>query len=181
LAEAEFSLKMKKLLQILLAQRAKAPGARGWELRRALGKDYQAVVEALNSEIEKLGLTIRVVGGESPEEGPDSARYYVVFKEPFSLREATSSGMSVDDLAALAVAIGYIASKHGKAPEKEVVELLKEKLPGWRVEWNLGRFVRKGYLERAEGGMLVIGWRSRVEVDIKSLLSLLLASSEGKD
>jgi hypothetical protein len=180
--EAEVAIKVKRVLQTILSPKARAPGVKGWELRRTVGKDYYTIVQAAKSELDRLGLTIRTVGEEgeltaevTPEQ-LDEARYYVIFKEPLSIKEATSSGMSVDDLAALAVTLSYLTSKRGKASLKEVEKMLKEKLPKWKVEWNLRRFVRKGYIVKGEDDIISIGWRSLVEVDLKSLLSLLLTS-----
>jgi len=179
--DEEIRVKMKKALQLLLLPKARAPGVKGWELKRALGKDYKRVLDVLSSELEKIGLTVKVVNESGditssvPECDFDDARYYIIFKEPPSLRDATTSGMSVDDMAALTITLSYLASKHGKAPIKEIEKLLKEKLPNWKVEWNIRRFVRKGYLNR-DGEMLSIGWRSLVEVDLKTLLTLLLSA-----
>ncbi|MCX8188307.1 MAG: hypothetical protein N3F64_01180 [Nitrososphaeria archaeon] len=181
-SEEEIRIKVRKALQLLLLPKVRAPGVKGWELKRTLGKDYKKVLEVLSSELERIGLTIKVVNesGEMVasvgEEELDNARYYIIFKEGISLREASTSGMSVDDMAALAIILSYLTTKHGKAPVKEVEKLLKEKLPKWKVEWNIRRFIRKGYLNR-EGEMLLLGWRSLVEVDLKSLLNLILATS----
>lgn len=180
-SDEEVRIKVKKALQLLLLPKVRAPGVKGWELKRSLGKDYKRILEVLSSEIERIGLTIKVVNesGEivTPlrEEEFDNARYYIIFKDGVSLRDATTSGMSVDDMAALTIILSYLTAKHGKAPIKEVEKLLKEKLPKWKVEWNIGRFIRKGYLHR-EGEMLSLGWRSLVEVDLKSLLNLILAA-----
>ncbi len=180
-SEEEMKIKVRKALQLLLLPKVRAPGVKGWELKRSLGKDYKKVLEVLSSELERIGLTIKVVN-ESGEilapavgEEAESARYYVIFKDSLSLRDASASGMSVDDMAALTIILSYLTAKHGKAPINEVERLLKEKLPKWRVEWNIRRFIRKGYLNR-EGEMLSLGWRSLVEVDLKSLLNLMLAA-----
>ena len=180
--EAEVAIKVKKVLQVILTPKARAPGAKGWELKRTIGKDYYSIIQVLGTELDKLGLVIKVVGetGElSPQattEQLDDARYYIIFKEPLSTREASPSGMSIDDMAALAIILSYLTSKRGKAPAKEIERMLKEKLPKWKVEWNMRRFVRKGYLMHNEDDTLSIGWRSLVEVDFKSLLTFLLAT-----
>ena len=180
--EAEVAIKVKKVLQVILTPKARAPGAKGWELKRTIGKDYYSIIQVLSTELDKLGLVIKIVGdtGElSPQattEQLDDARYYIIFKEPLSTREASPSGMSIDDMAALAITLSYLTSKRGKAPAKEVERMLKEKLPKWKVEWNMRRFVRKGYLMHNEDDTLSIGWRSLVEVDFKSLLTFLLAT-----
>ncbi len=180
--EADVAIKVKKALQLMLTPKARAPGVKGWELKRAIGKDYYTIIEALGAELDKLGLTVKIVG-ESGElslraepEQLDDARYYIIFKEPLNVREASPSGMSIDDMAALAVTLSYLTSKRGRAPAKEVEKMLREKLPKWKVEWNMRRFIRKGYLLRSDDDTLAIGWRSLVEVDLKSLMTLLLAT-----
>jgi len=83
-------------------------------------------------------------------------------------------GWRIDDLAALAVTLAYIISKGGKAPKREVEDLLKVKIPEWRVEMNLNRYLKSGYIIEDEKEMLYIGWRTRAEVDEKKLIDLLL-------
>ena len=39
---------------------------------------------------------------------------------------------------------------------------------------DIDRFIRRGYLEEDDEGMLYVGWRTRAEVDQKALLGLLL-------
>ncbi|MCK4222828.1 hypothetical protein KAX01_00895, partial [Candidatus Bathyarchaeota archaeon] len=62
-----------------------------------------------------------------------------------------------------------------KAPRKEVEQLLKNKLPGWRVDINLDRYIRVGYLDQDEHGQLYLDWRTRAEVDEKALVDALMA------
>lgn len=180
-SEEEIRIKVRKALQLLLLPKVRAPGVKGWELKRSLGKDYKKVLEILSSELERIGLTIKVVNETEKivapigEEELDNARYYIIFKDGVSFKDASTSGMSIDDMAALTIILTYLIAKHGKAPIKEIEKLLKEKLPKWKVEWNIRRFIRKGYLNR-EGEMLSLGWRTLVEVDLKSLLNLMLAS-----
>ncbi len=70
----------------------------------------------------------------------------------------------------------FIIHGHDEKATLELEKMLREKLPKWKVEWNLRRFVRKGYIVKGEDDMIAIGWRSLVEVDLKSLLTLLLTS-----
>jgi hypothetical protein len=180
--EAEVAIKVKKALQVILTPKARAPGVKGWELKRTVGKDYYSIIQVLSTELDKLGLVVKVAGeaGELPPQATteqlDDARYYIIFKEPLSTREASPSGMSIDDMAALAIILSYLTSKRGKAPAKEVERMLKEKLPKWKVEWNMRRFIRRGYIIHNDDDTLSIGWRSLVEVDFKSLLTFLLAT-----
>lgn len=177
--QAELSRKVRKALQILLLPKPKAPGAKGWELRRYIGRDYPKVIEALNSELSRLDLEVRSVAEESDEtigsEEMDRAKFFIVMKSHPTSPELLSSGYRVDDLAALAATIAYITASQGKAPRKDVQELLREKFPKWKAELNLERFIRRGYLGEREG-TLFIGWRTRAEVDRKTLLNLILSS-----
>ena len=59
---------------------------------------------------------------------------------------------------------------HAKAEQ-----FLREKFPKWRVEYSLDRYVKRGYLEQDERTMLHIGWRTRAEVDEKTLMTMLLS------
>jgi hypothetical protein len=43
-----------------------------------------------------------------------------------------------------------IISKKGKAPRDDIENLLRDKLPGWRVDINLDRYIRAGYLSQDE-------------------------------
>jgi len=74
----------------------------------------------------------------------------------------------------LAIAISYIISKKGKAPRDEVEDLLRSKVTGWRVEMNMNRYIRTGYLGEDEYNQLYLDWRTRAEVDQKALVELLL-------
>lgn len=185
--EAEVERKLKRASQLLLLQRHRSPGVKGWELKRALGRDYVKIVEVLRSRLAELGLDVKVVyegsvkGEEASGEDADRARFFVVLKGPLSHSDVVSSGWRIDDVAVLAAAIAHINSKQGKAPRKQVEELLREKFPRWKVDVNLTRFIRRGYLLEGEGGdeegMLYIGWRTRAEIDQKTLMNLILAAS----
>jgi hypothetical protein len=84
-------------------------------------------------------------------------------------------GWRIDDLAGLAITISYIISKKGKATRKEIEELLREKLPGWKVGLNIDRYIRYGYLTEDESDQLYLDWRTRAEVDQKALIDLILS------
>jgi hypothetical protein len=83
-------------------------------------------------------------------------------------------GWRIDDLAGLAIAISHIISNKGKAPRKEVEELLREKLPNWKVGLNIDRYIRYGYLTQDESEQLYLDWRTRAEVDQRALIDSLL-------
>lgn len=157
---------MRRALQLLLAQRGLLPGAKAWELKKVAGADMPAVLEAVSSYAQQLGLELRRVGDG------EEARYFLVFREqpPFGV----SLGMRVDDLAMLAASLAYIHARGGSAGRGEIEGLLKDKFAAWRIRMALARFVRLGYLEEQEG-VLRLGWRARAEVDL-TLLSQLMAA-----
>jgi hypothetical protein len=178
--EAEVARKVKRAAQLLLLQRHRAPGVKGWELKRALGRDYPKILEVLREELARLDLELKVIYEEEPQGEPtprqlDTARFFVVLKKPPTLSDLVAGGWRIDDLSILAATLAYLISRQGKAPRKEVERLLREKFPRWRVEVNLDRFTRRGYLTEVEG-VLAIGWRARAEFDQKTLLSLVLAT-----
>ncbi|MFQ6134793.1 MAG: hypothetical protein ACE5KU_03125 [Nitrososphaerales archaeon] len=186
--EAEVQRKLKKASQLLMLQRHRSPGVKGWELRRALGKEYLKIIDVLRTELGRLGLEVKVVyegsvkkAEEASSEATDRARFFVVMKGPLSRSEMVSSGWRIDDVAVLAATIAYINSRQGKAPRRQVEELLREKFPRWKVDMNLDRFVRRGYLLEGEDDMLYIGWRTRAEIDQKTLTNLILATPTGQD
>jgi len=172
---------LKKAAQMIFYRRHREPGVKGWELRRRLGSDYPKVLQLLDEYLGNLGLTVKTVleEGEAPPENPtidqlDKARFYVTLRGEISLRDMKLIGWRIDDLAGLAVSLAYITSKGGKAPRKDLESLLRTKLPGWRVDMNLNRYLRLGYLIEDENEQLYLGWRARAEVDQKKLVDLLM-------
>jgi hypothetical protein len=179
---AAIERRVRRAAKLLFYKRHRQPGVRGWELRRALGGGYPRIIELLNERLEALDLQVRTVNeaaaGEEIREGSredlDRARFYVTLRGPLSTTDLIMSGWRVDDVAALIVAVALIVSRGGKAARTDVEAILREKLPGWRIEQNLNRFVRLGYLAQEENGILYVGWRSRAEIDEKLLLRLIL-------
>lgn len=169
---AELREKVARAAQLLLFRRHMQPGVKAWELKRDLGRNYLEVIKVLDVELGKLGLTVKKV--EGGEEGSDSDRYFVTMRGHPAVSEARTFGWRIDDMAILSVVLSYILSKQGKAPLKEVERILEEKFPRWKVEQDVDRFIRRGYLEEDDEGVLFIGWRTRAEVDQKALLGLLL-------
>ena len=168
--------KLARAAQLLLYKHHMQPGAKAWELRRALGRDYEQVLKLFDAELEKLGLQVkRVSEGETSSE---SDRYYVTLRGHPKLTEARTFGWRIDDMAMLTVALAHILSKQGKAPLKEVERMLEEKFPRWRIESTLDRFIRRGYLSEDDEGLLYVGWRARAEIDQRTLLGLLLGKEE---
>ncbi|HDI01658.1 MAG TPA: hypothetical protein ENF78_04445 [Candidatus Bathyarchaeota archaeon] len=195
--KAYYARKVKKAAHMLFFKRHYRPGAWGWELKKAIGPDYIRVLKVLDGLLRPLDLTVKQVfelpsqevareitavpevpeGAEGPREAggsPDEARYYVVLRGTLEPSELKYCGWRVDDIAALAMSIGLILARGGKAPRADVEALLKEKLPDWRVRAGLERFLKAGYIGEDEGGMLYLGWRTLAEVDLKALLNLLM-------
>jgi len=165
--------KVRKAFQVLVLQRGRNPGVKGWELKRHLGRDYKKIVEVLSEDVSALGLEVFEVKG--PDGMDDTSRFLLRFKEPPSVSEAETSGIRIDDLAVLAATIAFINSKQGRAPRREVEHFLRDKFPKWRVEYSLDRYVKRGYLEQDDVLLLHIGWRTRAEIDEKTLMTLILS------
>jgi hypothetical protein len=174
-APAEWGPKVKKAAQLLLAQRGLSPGAKGWELKKALGKDYKAILDALNVELEALGLQIRSVP-TGDASSPDEARYFAVFKDPPPA--GVSLGMRIDDIAMLAASLAYLKARGGRCGRAELEAMLREKFPRWKILMGLRRFERMGYLAE-EQGTYTFGWRTMAEVNLASLSALIAALPQG--
>jgi len=175
-----YASKIKRATHMLFYRRHKKPGVKGWELRKGLGSDYPKVLKILDDYLKALDLQVKTVfEEEKPAEKPtveelDRARFYVTLRGELTSKEAKMIGWRIDDLAGLAITIAYIISKRGKTPRKEVEELLRDKLPGWKVGLNIDRYIRYGYLTQDENEQLYLDWRTRAEVDQKALIDLLL-------
>jgi len=182
--KALYLRKLKRATHLLFYRRHRKPGVKGWELRKRLGSDYPKVLGLLDAYLEKLDLQVKTVfEGEKPAEKPtleqlDRARFYITLRGGLTPKETKMSGWRIDDIAGLAIAISYIISKRGKAPRDEVEELLRDKLPGWRVDLNMDRYIRAGYLAQDENRQLYLDWRTRAEVDEKALIDLLLTAEK---
>lgn len=158
---------------------------KGWELRKRLGSDYPKVLGLLDTYLEKLDLRVKTVfEGEKSSEKPtleqlDRARFFITLRGGLSPKETKLSGWRIDDIAGLAIAMAFVISRRGKAPRDDVEDLLGDKLPGWRVDINMDRYIRAGYLAQDENRQIYLDWRTRAEVDERALIDLLLAV-EGK-
>ena len=188
----QYVRKVKKAVHLLFFRRHYKPGASGWELKKAVGPDYLRVLKVLDGLLRPLDLQVKQVFEaepspglsvsevpEAPEEGserrsPDEARYYVVLRGTLEPTEAKYCGWRIDDIAALAICLALVLARGGKAPRADVEEILRKKLPDWRVRAGLERFRRSGYLEEDEEGVIYLGWRALAEVDLKALVDLLL-------
>ena len=182
-----YASKMKRATHMLFYRRHQKPGVKGWELHKALGADYPKVLDILDDYLKSLDLQVKTVFEEekTPAEKPtldelDKARFYITLRGELTPKETKMIGWRIDDLAGLAVAIAYIISKKGQAPRKEVEELLSEKLPGWKVGLNIDRYIRYGYLLQDDNAQLYLDWRTRAEVDQKTLIDTLLTAETQK-
>lgn len=177
-----YASKLKRATHMLFYRRHAKPGVKGWELRKALGADYPKVLNILDNYLKALDLQVKTVFEEEKTvekptlEQLDKARFYITLRGELTPKEAKMIGWRIDDLAGLAIAIAYIISKKGKAPRKEVEELLRDKLPVWKVDINIDRYIRYGYLTQDENEQLYLDWRTRAEIDQKALIDLLLGT-----
>ena len=180
--KAYYVRKIKRATHLLFYRHHRKPGIKGWELRRRLGSDYLKVIGILDGYLEKLDLQVKTVfEGEKTVEKPtvqqlDKARFYITLRGGLTPKETKMMGWRIDDIAGLATAISCIISKKGKAPREEVEDLLRKKLPGWRVDTNMNRYIKSGYLAEDENKQLYLDWRTRAEIDQKTLVDLLLGT-----
>lgn len=180
--EVELTSKVRRAAQMLLYQRHRVPGVKGYELRRSLGRGYMRVVKIVRTELENIGLTVKVMSedgsevDEGDEEKLSTSRFFVVLKDSLSLYEASTAGWSIDDLAGMAVTLATIVSRRGKAPRREVERILREKFPNWKAELFVERCVRRGYVAVDEDNNLVLDWRSRGELDLQKFLQYVLGA-----
>lgn len=179
--KASYAAKVKRATHMLFFKRHKKPGVKGWELRKALGSDYPKVLKVLDDYLKNLDLQVKTVFEEERQiekptlEQLDNARFLVSLRGELVPKETKMIGWRIDDLAGLAIAIAHIISNKGKAPRKEVEEILSNKLPGWKVGSNIDRYISYGYLTQDESGQLYLDWRTRAEVDQKALIDSILS------
>lgn len=174
--------KVKRATHMLFFRRHQKPGVKGWELHKSLGSDYPKVLEILDDHLTNLDLQVKTVFDKSQKpatdkpsvEELDKARFYVTLRGDLTPKEAKMIGWRIDDLAGLAVTISYIISKKGQASRKDIEDLLSTKLPGWKVNQNIDKYIRYGYLTEDDNAQLYLDWRTRAEVDQKALIDLLL-------
>jgi hypothetical protein len=171
--------KLKRATHLLLFRRGKMPGAKEWELKEKVGKNYTQVLDQLNQILGDLDLEIKKVTepltGEMAQDGrvleADEARYYVALKGTLGLKEAKMIGWRIDNLAALGGAIAYLVSKQGKAPREDVEKVLAHKFGRWKAATLVDIFLRTGYLEEDDAGVMALGWRTKSEVDLRALMT----------
>ena len=132
----------------------------------------------LDLEVKKV--ESRVLSDYKP--GPDAeeeSRYFVRLKGTLTPREARMTGWRIDNLAALAACLSLIVSKQGKSERKELEEVIGQKVGRWRALTLTDAFLRSGYIEEDEEGLVKLGWRTRAELDLESLM-MLIAESKPK-
>jgi hypothetical protein len=134
---------------MLFFKRGRVPGARSWELRTGLGKGYTKVLEQLDENLKDLDLEVK---------------------------KARLCGWRIDNLAALAAALALVVSKQGKSERKDLEVVIGNKAGRWRALTLMDTFLRSGYLEEDEEGLVKLGWRTRAELDLPSLMMLLAES-----
>jgi intein/homing endonuclease len=180
------SEKIKKAAQLLFFKRGKMPGAKEWELKIKLGKNYEEILKQLNEIINELGLEVKkveenrlkdsIINNKNLSDQKIETRYLITLKETLSSTEAKTCGWRIDNLAGLAMIISYVISKQGKSSRSDVEKLLSQKLGKWRSMNMIDAFVRSGYLYQDDKEMISLGWRTLAEVDMKTLMRLLIES-----
>ena len=172
-----YSDKLKRAMHLLVFRRGKMPGAKEWELKEKLGKNFEQVLAQLNQLLSELDLEIKKVKEHSTADtlrngSPiDENRYYIALKGTMGLKEAKMIGWRIDNLAALAASVAYLLSKQGKAPREDLEKLLAIKFGRWKAVTLVDIFLRTGYLEEDDAGVTSPGWRTLSEVDLKTLMT----------
>ncbi len=171
----EIDRKVRRAAYLLLVRRHTYPGAREWELEKYLGRNYREVLDKLGEYLDKLGFEIKEV--KILEEGRE-IRHFIVVPKKFLVEEIGGKAFRTDEAAVLSIAIALILSSDtGKVSRKEVLELAKTKLPEYRVEKALNKFVRLKYLDEEEE-YLKLGLRSFLELDLEELVRHIAMTRE---
>jgi len=174
-----YSDRLKRAVHLLIFRRGKLPGAKEWELKEKVGKNYQQVLEQLNTILSDLDLEIKKVSeppsgqmAESEETVQmNEPRYYATLKGSLGVKEAKMIGWRIDNLAALTGAIAYLVAKQGKAPRDDVERVVAEKYGRWKAATLVDIFLRAGYLEEDDAGVTSLGWRTKAEVNLPALMT----------
>ena len=63
--------KVRRAAHMLLLRSHTKPGVKGWELRRALGKDFKLVLKLLDEELKDIGFKVvaKLPDGSDAKEG----------------------------------------------------------------------------------------------------------------
>jgi hypothetical protein len=181
--EPFYSERIKRAAHLLFFKHGRVPGSKSWELKTGLGKEYSRVLTQLDEHLKDLDLEVKKVEGQPlgdykpTGEAEDESRYFVRLRGTLTPREARMTGWRLDNLAALAASLSFIVSKQGKSERKEIEETIGHKVGRWRALTLTDAFLRAGYLEEDEEGLVKLGWRTRAEIDLQSLM-LLIAESK---
>ena len=168
--------KIKRAAYLLLVRRHSYPGVREWELEKYLGRNYMEVLEKLGEVLSKIGLEIKVV---NIREGDREIKHFIVVPERRVKEEVGGSIFRSDEAAVLAIAVSLIISSESmKVPRGEIIELARTKLPEYRVERALNKFIRLKYLVE-DGEFIKLGLRSFLELDLDMLLQQFTSSLKG--
>lgn len=178
-AKSFYSDKLKRAVHLLLFRRGKIPGAREWEFKEKVGKNYEQVLAQLNQLLSELDLEVKKVAEPRTEEmraeggraGLEEARYFVALKGTLGVKEAKMIGWRIDNLAALSASVAYLVSKQGKAGREDLEKLLAQKFGRWKALTLVDIFLRSGYLEEDDAGTMSLGWRTRSEIDLRALMT----------
>ena len=171
--------RVKRAAHLLFFKRGRVPGARSWELKSGLGKEYLKVLTQLDESLKDLDLEVKKVESQVLSDykpgldGEEESRYFVRLKGTLTPREARMNGWRIDNLAALAACLSLIVSKQGKSERKELEDVIGQKVGRWRALTLTDAFLRSGYLEEDEEGLVKLGWRTRAELDLESLMMLI--------
>jgi hypothetical protein len=177
--------RVKRAAHMLFFKRGRVPGARSWELKTGLGKEYLKVLTQLDESLNDLDLEVKRVESQTLSDykseigGEDDIRYFVRLKGSLTPREARMTGWRLDNLAALAACLSLVVSKQGRSERKELETVIGEKVGRWRALTLTDAFLRSGYLEEDEEGLVKLGWRTRAELDLERLM-MLIAESKPK-
>jgi len=177
--------KLKRAVHLLVFRRGKMPGAKEWELKEKVGKNYAQVLDQLGVLLSDLDLEIkkvtepssgRMIDAEDVSQA-DEPRYYVTLKGSLGLKEAKMIGWRIDNLAALSGAIAYLVAKQGKAPREDLERVIAQKYGRWKAATLIDIFLRTGYIEEDDAGVTSLGWRTKSEVNLSALMTKM---TEGK-
>ena len=178
-AKSFYSDKLKRAVHLLLFKRGKIPGAREWEFKEKVGKNYEQVLAQLNELLSELDLEVKKVAEPRSEEraaeggqaGLEEARYFVALKGTLGAKVAKMIGWRIDNLAALGASVALLVSKQGKAGREDLEKMLAQKFGRWKALTLVDVFLRSGYLEEDDAGTMSLGWRTRSEIDLRALMT----------
>lgn len=173
--EKLYSDKIKTAVHLIFFKRGKKPGAKEWELKEKLGKNYIEVLNQLNEFLNELDLEVVKVECENEffSEKPEF-RYIARLKGSLNLTEGKLCGWRIDNLAALAASLSYLISNQGKVLRSDLEKILGDKIGRWKAASLIDSFIKAGYLNEDEEKIISIGWRTKAEVNLKELMKNIM-------